>query len=164
MSKLPDFVRGDAAQLRRILDQNRRVAVVGLSTNWYRPSYFMAKYLLAHGFEVFPVNPRYSEVLGLTCYPDLESLPEPVDVVNCFRRAEEIPALADAAIRIGARVLWMQLGIFHDEAARKAHEAGLQVVADRCMKIEYARLFGGLNLIGVNTGIISSKRPTHMPH
>ncbi len=164
MHALPEFVHNDAVELRRILDQNRRVAVVGLSANWYRPSYFMAKYLLAHGFEIFPVNPSYTQVLGQTCYPDLDSLPEPVEVVNCFRRAEEIPALADAAIRIGARVLWMQLGIYHDEAAHKAHEAGLQVVANRCMKIEYARLFGGLNLIGVNTGIISSKRPTHMPH
>ena len=164
MIELPDFINCDAAQLRQILDQNRRVAIVGLSANWYRPSYFMAKYLLDHDYQVFPVNPRYEEVLGLTCYPDLESLPEPVDVVNCFRRSEEIPAIADSAIQIGAKVLWMQLGIYNDEAARKAHSAGLQIVADRCMKIEYARLFGGLNLIGVNTGVISSKRPQHMPH
>jgi predicted CoA-binding protein len=164
MIELPDFIYNDASQLRQILEKNRRVAIVGLSANWYRPSYFMAKYLLDHGYQVFPVNPRYEEVLGRTCYPDLESLPEPVDVVNCFRRAEEIPALADGAIQIGAKVLWMQLGLYNDEAARKAHAAGLQVVADRCMKIEYARLFGGLNLIGVNTGVISSKRSQHMPH
>ncbi len=164
MIELPDFISSDAVQLRRILSQHRRVAIVGLSANWYRPSYFMAKYLLDHGFQIYPVNPRYEEVLGQPCYPDLDSLPEPVDVVDCFRRPEEIPALADAAIRIGAKVLWLQLGIYHDQAARKAHTAGLQVVADRCMKIEYARLFGGLNLIGVNTGIVSSKRPGHMPH
>ena len=164
MIEQSEFLISDAAQLRQTLEQNRRVAVVGLSANWYRPSYFMAKYLLDHGYQIYPVNPHYQEVLGQTCYPDLESLPEQVDVVNCFRRSEEIPALSDAAIRIGARVLWMQLGIYHDSAARSAHNAGLQVVADRCMKIEYARLFGGLNLIGVNTGIVSSKRPTNMPH
>jgi len=160
----PEFVINDAPMLRRILEENRRVAVVGLSANWYRPSYFMAKYLLDHGFQIFPVNPRYEEVLGQPCYPSLASLPQPVDVVDCFRRPEEIPEIADAAITIGARVLWMQLGIYHDQAAHKAHAAGLQVVADRCMKIEYARLFGGLNLIGVNTGIVSSRRPTRMPH
>ncbi len=164
MDELPAFVCNDALGLSKILDQCRRVAIVGLSANWYRPSYFMAQYLLSHDFEVYPVNPRYSEVLGQPCYPDLQSLPCKVDVVDCFRRTQDIPPLADAAIEIGARVLWMQLGIYHDAASKKAHAAGLQVVADRCMKIEYARLFGGLNLIGVNTGIISAKRPRKMPH
>ena len=159
----PEF-ESDIATLRRILGEVHTIAIVGLSRNWHRPSNFSAKYLQDHGYRVIPVNPMYEEVLGEKCYPSLADIPDAVDVVDCFRSAEEIPALADAAIGIGARVLWMQLGICHHEAARKAHDAGLQVVADRCMKIEYARLFGGLNLIGVNTGIISSKRPTHMPH
>ncbi|MBI4989505.1 MAG: CoA-binding protein [Rhodocyclales bacterium] len=150
----------DVAGLRRILMQNRTIAVVGLSANWYRPSYFAAKYMLDHGYTVIPVNPGYPEVLGQTCYPSLRDVPQKVDIVDCFRRAEDIPAVADEAIAIGARVLWMQLGVINPEAARKAEAAGLEVVMDRCVKIEYARFFGGLNWFGVNTGIVSSKRPT----
>lgn len=149
----------DAAGLRRILMQNRTIAVVGLSANWHRPSYFAAKYMLEHGYTVIPVNPAYKEVLGQACYPTLRDVPQKVDMVDCFRRAEDIPAIADEAIGIGARVLWMQLGVINPEAARKAEAAGLEVVMDRCVKIEYARLFGGLNWFGVNTGIVSSRRP-----
>lgn len=149
----------DAAGLRRILMQNRTIAVVGLSANWHRPSYFAAKYMLEHGYTVIPVNPAYKEVLGQACYPALRDVPQKVDMVDCFRRAEDIPAIADEAIGIGARVLWMQLGVINPEAARKAEAAGLEVVMDRCVKIEYARLFGGLNWFGVNTGIVSSRRP-----
>lgn len=149
----------DIETLRRILSTYKRVAVVGLSANWWRPSYFAAKYLLDHGFQVIPVNPQYQEVLGQKCYPDLRAIPEPVEIVDCFRKSEDIPPLAEDAIAIGAKVLWMQLGVVNEAAARKAQAAGLEVVMDRCMKIEYARLFGGLNWVGVNTGIISSKRP-----
>lgn len=149
----------DVAGLRRVLMQNRTIAVVGLSANWYRPSYFAAKYMLDHGYTVIPVNPAYAEVLGQKCYPSLRDVPQQVDMVDCFRRAEEIPAIADDAIAIGARVLWMQLGVVNAEAARKAEAAGLEVVMDRCVKIEYARLFGGLNWFGVNTGIVSARRP-----
>ena len=138
--------------------------MVGLSANWYRPSYFAAKYLQDHGYRIFPVNPRYEEVLGVTCYPTLTDILEPVDVVDCFRRAEDIPPIADEAVAIKAKVLWLQLGVINWEAARKAHAAGLKVVMDRCMKIEYARLFGGLNFVGVDTKVVSAKRPTHVPY
>ncbi len=149
----------DVAGLRRILLRYRRIAVVGLSAQWHRPSYFAAKYMLAHGYQVIPVNPAYREVLGQPCYPSLREVPGGAEIVDCFRRAEEIPAIVDEAIAIGARVLWLQLGVVHAEAARKAEAAGLEVVMDRCVKIEHARLFGGLNWFGVNTGIVASQRP-----
>ena len=149
----------DVAGLRRILMQNRTIAVVGLSANWYRPSYFAAKYMLDRGYSIIPVNPAYEEVLGQKCYPSLRDVTQKVDIVDCFRRAEDIPAIAEEAIGIGARVLWLQLGVIHPDAVSKAEAAGLEVVMDRCVKIEYARLFGGLNWFGVNTGIVSSKRP-----
>ena len=154
----------DISTLRRILGTCRTIAVVGLSANWYRPSYFAAKYMLDHGYTVIPVNPAYPEVLGQKCYPTLADIPVKVDMVDCFRRAEEIPALADESIAIGARVLWMQLGIVNEDAKRTALAAGLEVVMDRCVKIEHARLFGGLNWIGVNTKVISSKRPRWLPY
>ena len=149
----------DIKDLRRILTDYKRVAIVGLSADWSRPSNFAAKYLLDHGFEVVPVNPKYDEILGQKCYADLRDIPTPVDVVDLFQRVERIPPFVDQAIEIGAKVVWMQLGIIHEEAAQKARDAGLEVVMDRCMKIEYARLFGGLNTIGVNTGVISAQRP-----
>ena len=149
----------DIHDLRRILLDYKRVAMVGLSDNWYRPSNFAAKYLLEHGFEVIPVNPRYAEILGQKCYPDLADIPTPVDIVDLFQRSDRVPPFVDQAIEIGAKVVWMQLGVEHEEAAQKGRDAGLEVVQDRCMKIEYARLFGGLNTIGVNTGIISAQRP-----
>lgn len=149
----------DIKDLRRILNDYKRVAVVGLSADWSRPSNFAAKYLLDHGFEVIPVNPKYDEILGQKCYAGLSDIPGPVDVVDLFQRVDRIPPFVDQAIEIGAKVVWMQLGIIHEEAAQKARDAGLEVVMDRCMKIEYARLFGGLNTIGVNTGVISSQRP-----
>jgi predicted CoA-binding protein len=149
----------DIKDLRRILNDYKRVAMVGLSEDWSRPSNFAAKYLLDHGFEVIPVNPKYSEILGQKCYANLQDIPMPVDVVDLFQRIERVPPFVDQAIAIGAKVVWMQLGIVHEEAAQKARDAGLEVVMDRCMKIEYARLFGGLNTIGVNTGVISAQRP-----
>ena len=149
----------DSQKLRRILRESRRVAVVGLSANPMRPSYFAAKYLKDHGYTIIPVNPNYDEILDEKCHPSLSDIPGRVDVVDLFQKPERIPALVDQAIDIGAKVVWMQLGIVHEEAARKAESAGLEVVMDRCMKIEYARLFGGLNLVGVNTRVISAKRP-----
>ena len=149
----------DIHDLRRILTEYKRVAMVGLSADWYRPSNFAAKYLLDHGFEVIPVNPKYPEILGQKCYASLADIPTPVDVVDLFQRAERVPAFVDQAIEIGAKVVWMQLVVINEEAAATARAAGLEVVMDRCMKIEYARLFGGLNTIGVNTGIISAQRP-----
>ena len=149
----------DIAGLRRILTRYRTLAVVGLSANWYRPSYFAAKYMLDHGYRIIPVNPTYPEVLGQRCHPDLESIPEKIDIVDCFRKPNEMVALARSAVAIGAKVLWMQLGIRNDEAARIATDAGLDVVMDRCVKIEHARLMGGLNWAGVNTGVISARRP-----
>ena len=149
----------DITGLRRILTRYRTLAVVGLSANWYRPSFFAAKYMLDHGYRVIPVNPTYPEVLGRHCYPDLESIPEKVDIVDCFRKPNEMVPLARSAVAIGAKVLWMQLGIRNDEAARIATDAGLDVVMNRCVKIEHARLMGGLNWAGVNTGVISARRP-----
>jgi predicted CoA-binding protein len=149
----------DITTLRRILRDNRTIAVVGLSANWYRPSYFAAKYLQEHGYRVIPVNPTVEGVLGEKCYKTLRDIPEKVDIVDCFRRSEEIPALAAEAVAIGAKVLWLQLGVKSEEARRIAEAAGLEVVEDRCMKIEHGRLFGGLGWAGVNTKVISAKRP-----
>lgn len=149
----------DIAGLRTILTRSHTLAVVGLSAQWYRPSYFAAKYMQDHGYRVIPVNPKYAEVLGEKCYPSLRAIAEPVDIVDCFRKAPEIPAIADDAIAIGAKVLWMQLGIENADAARLAVAAGLDVVMNRCVKIEHARLLGGLNWAGVNTGVISARRP-----
>ncbi|MBV1880243.1 MAG: CoA-binding protein [Pseudomonadales bacterium] len=153
----------DNTTIRKILDESKTIAIVGLSGNWYRPSFFAAKYLLERGFNVVPVNPNYEEILGQKCYPNLESIPDKVDVVDLFQKVEQVPKFVQPAIDIGAKVLWLQLGIVHEKAAAQAHNAGLKVVMDRCMKIEYARLFGGLNWAGVNTGIISAKRPRRLP-
>lgn len=149
----------DIAGLRRILATSRTIAVVGLSANWYRPSYFAAKYMQEHGYRVVPVNPNYAEILGEKCYPDVASIPGRVDVVDCFQRPDRMTPLARAAVAKGAKVLWMQLGIRSDEAAKIASDAGLDVVQDRCVKIEHARIMGGLNWAGVNTGVISARRP-----
>lgn len=147
------------AQLRRILKQYRTIAVVGLSADWYRPSYFAAKYMQEHGYRIIPVNPKYDEILGEKCWPDLKSIPEPVDIVDVFRKPQDCAAVAQDAVAIGAKVLWLQLGVINDEAAHIAEAGGLDVVMDRCVKIEHARLFGGLGWFGVNTKVISARRP-----
>jgi len=149
----------DINSLRRILRQSHVIAVVGLSANWWRPSYFVAKYLQEHGYRVIPVNPAYTEVLGEKCYATLADVPEKIDMVDCFRKSAEIPALTEEAIAVGAKCLWMQLGVINPEAAERARQAGLDVVMDRCVKIEHGRLFGGLNFAGVNTRVISARRP-----
>ena len=149
----------DINTLRRILSQNRVIAVVGLSADWFRPSYFAAKYMLEHGYTVIPVNPKYREILGQKCYKSLRDIPAKVDIVDCFRKTEDIMPICDDAIAIGAKVLWQQLGVRNEAAAAKARAAGLEAVMDRCVKIEHGRLFGGLNWVGVNTRVISAKRP-----
>jgi len=154
----------DINTLRRILRDTKTIAVVGLSANWWRPSFFAAKYLQERRYRIVPVNPQYPEILGEKSYAKLRDIPFKVDVVDCFRKSEEIPALAEEAIAIGAKVLWMQLGVINQDAADRAQAAGLEVVMDRCMKIEHGRLFGGLNWCGVNTRVISAKRPQVLPY
>jgi predicted CoA-binding protein len=153
----------DIHTLRRILSQNHTIAVVGLSANWYRPSYFAAKYMMEHGYRIIPVNPQYQEVLGQKCYASLREIPDKVDIVDCFQNTERILPLADDAIAIGALLLWKQLGVRNLVGALRAEAAGLESVMDRCVKIEHARLFGGLHWFGVNTRVISAQRPRVLP-
>jgi len=150
-------------KIRDILQKTKTIAMVGLSGNWYRPSYFAAKYLLEKGFEVIPINPNYDEILGEKSYPSLKDMKRTVDVVNLFQRADQVPKFLTDAKEAGAKIFWMQLGIVNMEASRAASELGMTAVMDRCMKIEYARLFGGLTWSGVNTGIISASRPKKIP-
>ena len=149
-------------QIRRILHEGRTIAVVGLSAEWHRPSFFAAKYMQDHGYRIVPVNPRYAktstDVLGEHCYAALTDIPFPVDMVDVFRRTEEVLPIAQQAIQIGAKCLWQQIGVMNLEADALARNAGLDSVMDRCVKIEHGRFFGGLNLVGVNTGVISAKR------
>ncbi|MGE0810480.1 MAG: CoA-binding protein [Immundisolibacter sp.] len=148
----------DAPTLRRILTACRTIAVVGLSAEWHRPSYFAAKYMQQHGFRIVPVNPRYEEVLGERCYASLTDIPHPVDLVDVFRRTQDVLPIAEQAIAIDAKCLWQQIGVRNLEADALARAAGLDSVMDRCVKIEHARLFGGLHWAGVNTRVISARR------
>lgn len=148
----------DIQTLKRILKENKTIAVVGISDKWFRPSRFAAKYMKAHGYKIIPVNPGQKEILGEVCYPSLLDIPEPVDIVDIFRRPQDVPPIVEDAIAIGAKVVWMQLGVINQEAADRARQAGLQVVMDRCVKIEHGRLFGGINYLGVNRRLISSKK------
>jgi hypothetical protein len=149
----------DINTLRRILKESRVIAVVGLSADWYRPSYFAAKYMQEHGYRVVPVNPKYDSILGEKCYRSLRDIPDRIDLVDVFRKTADVMPIAEDAIAIRARVLWQQLGVRNEAAAAKARAAGLETVLDRCVKIEHGRLFGGLNWVGVNTRVISAKRP-----
>ena len=147
----------------QLLQQYRHVAIVGVSADPYRPSHFVAIYLQAEGYDIIPINPRYAgqTLLGKRVYATLteaKEAGEQIEVVDVFRRAENVPPIAEEAIAIGAKVLWLQLGIRNDAAARKAQEAGLTVVQDRCMKIEHARFFGGLHTVGLNTGVILARK------
>ncbi len=159
------------SELRRILGTCKTIAVVGLSPQWHRPSFFAAKYMQGHGYRIVPVNPTTADILGEPRYPSLTAAAESlaaqgatIDLVDCFRRSEDIPPIADEAIAIGAKCLWMQIGVINESAATKARAAGLDVVMDRCVKIEHARLFGGLGWAGVNTRVISARRPQHLPY
>jgi len=149
----------DIAGLRRILRTCRTIAVVGLSAEWHRPSYFAAKYMQAHGYRVIPVNPRYETILGERCFARLEDIDVPVDMVDVFRKPADVVPIARSAVAIGARCLWQQLGVINLEADAIARAGGLDSVMDRCVKIEHARLFGGLHWAGVNTRVISARRP-----
>jgi len=147
-----------AADRLRILETYKRIAMVGLSANPFRPSHFAAIYLLAVGYDVVPVNPREKTVLGRPSYASLREVPGSVEVVDIFRETQAVPGIVEDAISISAKVIWMQLGVIHETAAERARTAGLEVVMDRCMKIEHARFFGGLNTIGLNTGLISARK------
>mgnify|MGYP000965424414 CR=1 FL=1 len=146
--------------LREILNTVRVIAMVGASPNWNRPSYFAMKYQQDKGYRVIPVNPAAAgqTILGEHCYASLAEVPVAVDMVDVFRNSEAAGPIADDAIAKGAKVLWMQLGVRNDDAARRAEAAGLKVVMNRCPKIEYGRLSGELSWSGINSGIISSKR------
>jgi predicted CoA-binding protein len=147
-----------AGERLSIIESARSVALVGVSNNPIRSSNFVAAYLVRTSLRVYPVNPMYESVLGLACYPSLAALPEVPDIVDVFRRHDAIPEVVDEAIAVGAKAVWLQLGLRHDEAARKAVDAGLRVVQDRCLKIEHARWHGGLHLAGFDTGVVSSRR------
>ena len=148
-------------EIRRILTDCHSIAIVGLSAEWHRPSFFVAKYLQQHGYRVIPVNPRYAgqQILGETVYASLDDLPEPVDMVDVFRRSDDVLPIAEQAIRLGAKALWQQIGVRNEAADALVRAAGLASVMDRCTKIEHARLFGGLHWAGVNTGVVSARRP-----
>lgn len=149
-----------ATARKRILDEAGTVAVVGASSNPSRSSNFVMTYLNSSicDYELFPINPRETEILGHRAYPSLADLPVVPDVVDVFRRPDDCPGVAREAVEVGAKVLWLQLGIRSDEAAEIAHSAGLEVVMDRCLKIEHARFAGGLHLAGFDTGVINSRR------
>jgi predicted CoA-binding protein len=152
----------DLDTLRRILKETRVIAVVGLSADWHRPSHFAAKYLQGKGYRILPVNPRYAHsdtrVLGERCHASLSAIGEPFDMVDVFRRTEDVLPIAQEALALGARCLWQQLGVTNNEADALFRRAGRDSVMNRCVKIEHGRLFGGLHWVGVDTGVISSRR------
>lgn len=147
-----------ALERLQVIQNYESVALVGVSANPIRSSNFVASYLLRTPFRTYPVNPAYEEVLGQRSYPTLFDLPEVPDIVDVFRRHDAIPEVVEQAIEVGAKVVWLQLGLRHDEAALRAMDAGLKVVQDRCLKIEHARFSGRLHLAGFNTGVVSSRR------
>ncbi|MCC6792101.1 MAG: CoA-binding protein [Thermomicrobiales bacterium] len=144
----------------RLLTTYKTIAMVGLSPDPMRPSHFAAIYMLSNGYDIIPVNPRAAggEILGQKVYASLAEIPRPVEIVEVFRKPSECGPLAHQAIEIGAKVFWLQLGVVNDEAIRIAREGGLETVQNRCVKIEHARFFGGLNLVGMNTGVITARR------
>jgi uncharacterized protein len=155
------FPGQNQSQILRILQSYKRVAIVGLSANPNRPSYFAATYLKDYGYQITPVTPQYPEVLGIKAYPTLQAVVDagiPLEVVDIFRKTEEVPAIVEDAIRLGAKVIWMQLGVINLEGRDRAMAAGLDVVMDRCMKIEHARFHGGLNFAGIRTNVLSARK------
>jgi uncharacterized protein len=151
-------MQDDISSLRHILKTCKTIAVVGLSAEWHRPSFFAAKYMQEHGYRIVPVNPKYPEILGEKSYARLADIPFPVDMVDVFRKTQDVLPIAREAVKIGAKCFWQQIGVENEEAMAVAENAGLMSVMNRCVKIEHARLFGGLNFVGVNTKVISSKR------
>jgi len=150
----------DERTIRRILHSTRTVAIVGLSSNVLRPSHFVGFYLQRHGYRIVPVNPRERAVLGETSYPSLADIPFPVDLVDVFRQPDAVPAIAEDAVQIEARALWLQFGVISPRGAEIARRGGLQVVMDRCMKVEHARHMGRMHWLGFNTEQITAKRST----
>ena len=153
----------DPDVIRRAL-ATRRVAIVGLSSNELRPSNFVGFYLKRHGYQVVPVNPREAEILGEPCYPSLLEIPGPVDVVDVFRDPAAVPEIAEQAVTIGAKFLWLQFGVISEPGIRIAADAGLEVIVDRCIKIEHARYLGRMHWLGFNTGQISARRTPSSEH
>ncbi len=148
-------------QRHALLDRSHKVAMVGASANSLRPSYFVFRYLITHGFDVRPVNPKYGDIDGTKSYPTLAAYAAengPPDIVDVFRKPADTPQVARDAVAAGAKAIWFQYGVINDEAIRIADQAGLDVVADRCMKVEHARFAGGLTVSGMNSGVLTSKR------
>ena len=153
----------DMYERLQLLQHFHHVAIVGVSADPYRPSHFVAIYLQAEGYDIIPINPRYAgqTLLGKRVYASLteaKEAGEQIEIVDVFRRSEDVPPIADEAIKIGAKVLWLQLGISNNEVGRKVQAAGLTFVQNRCIKIEHARFFGGLHTVGLNTGVILAKK------
>ena len=148
----------DPLTIQRLIHGARTIAVVGLSKNPLRASYFVGYYLMRHGFRVIPVNPREKEILGERCFKTLADVPEPVDIVNVFRAPDAVPGIAKDAVALGAKTLWCQFGVISEEGARIAEAGGLSVVMDRCLKVEHARYVGRMHWLGFNTEIITSVR------
>ncbi|CAH2399038.1 CoA-binding protein [Mesorhizobium ventifaucium] len=157
----------DNAYIAGILNSVKTIAMVGASANDVRPSYFVLKYLLGKGFSVFPINPGQAgkEILGRMTYARLADVPEPIDMVDVFRGSAAVPGVVDEVLRRDPlpKVIWMQLGVRHDEAAARAEAAGIKVVMNRCPKIEYGKLSGEIGWTGVNSGVLSSKKPLMRP-
>lgn len=155
----PDLAQyQDQRTIQEILRRARTVAIVGLSSNVLRPSHFVGYYLQRHGYRIVPVNPREREILGETSYSSLEAIPFPVDLVDVFRAPDAVPAIAEEAVRIGTRALWLQFGVISPAGAAIARQGGLQVVMDRCAKVEHARYLGRMHWLGFNTGVITARR------
>jgi uncharacterized protein len=148
----------DPLEIQRVLNTARTIAIVGLSNNELRASYFVGYYLKRHGYRVIPVNPRATEILGEPSYPSLPDVPEPVDIVNVFRAPAALPEIAEQAVRIGAGTMWCQFGVINTDGARTAEDGGLTVVMDRCIKVEHARYVGRMHWLGFNTQRITSVR------
>lgn len=148
----------DPVSIQSLLHTARTIAVVGLSANVLRPSNFVGFYLQRHGYRIVPVNPRESEILGETSYPSLGAIPFPIDIVDVFRAPSAVPAIAEEAVTIGAKALWLQFGVISPEGAEIAERGGLQVIMDRCMKVEHARFIGRMHWLGFNTGTITARR------
>ena len=148
----------DTSPIQRVLNTARTIAVVGLSANELRASYFVGYYLRRHGYQLIPVNPRETEILGQQCYPSLREVPVHVDIVNVFRAPDALPGIAREAVAIGAGALWCQFGVINEEGARIAADAGMTVIMDRCIKVEHARFLGRMHWLGFNTQRITSVR------
>ena len=148
----------DPLTIQRVLNQAKTVAIVGLSPNELRASYFVGYYLRRHGYRVIPVNPREVEIFGEKSFGSLSDVPEPVDIVNVFRAPDALPGIAAEAVAAGAGTLWCQFGVINQEGARVAQAGGLSVVMDRCIKVEHARFAGRMHWLGFNTGRITSVR------